>query len=185
MSNEPMPMREESLLPGQGTTAWEEARDRLANPGPDEYSHAWLATVRPNGRPHLMPIISFWIGGGLHFIVGEGTRKGRNLAANAWCVIGIENRKLPSLDIIIEGRAEPLAEPDDVRRIAQEFASQNWPLEPRGAEVHGPNAPTAGPAPYRIYRLTPHRAFGLPGNYGMFQVDPDDLPKPTRWDFAD
>jgi hypothetical protein len=185
MSNEPMPLREESLLPGQGTTAWVEARDRLANPGPDEYSHAWLATVRPNGRPHLMPIISFWIGGGLHFIVGEGTRKGRNLAVNAWCVVGIENRKLPSLDIIIEGRAEPLAEPDDVRRIAQEFASQNWPLEPRGAEVHGPNAPTAGPAPYRIYRLTPHRAFGLPGNYGMFQVEPDDLPKPTRWDFAD
>lgn len=26
-----------------------------------------------------------------------------------------------------------------------------------GAEVHGPNAPTAGPPPYRIYRVTPIR----------------------------
>jgi hypothetical protein len=33
-------------------------------------------------------------------------------------------------------------------------------------------------------RLTPHRAFGLPGNYRMSEVDPGDLPKPTRWDFG-
>ena len=185
MSNEPVPQRERSLIGDQRTTPWADARDRLANPGPEDYSHAWLVTVRPDGRPHLMPLISFWIDGGLHFIVGEGTRKGRNLASNAWCVVGTENRKLPSLDIIVEGRAEPLTDPEEVGRIADEFASKNWPLEVRGSEVHGPNAPTAGPPPYRIYRLTPDRAFGLPGNYGMFQVDLDDLPKPTRWDFAD
>ena len=184
MSNEPVPQREHPLANDQRTTPWDDARDRLANPGPEDYSHAWLATVRPDARPHLMPVISFWIDGGLHFIVGEGTRKGRNLASNTWCVVGTENRKLPSLDVIVEGQAEPLTDPDAVRRIAEAFASKNWPLEVRGAEVHGPNAPTAGPPPYRIYRVTPYRAFGLPGNYGMFQVDPDDLPKPTRWDFA-
>ncbi|HEX2140984.1 MAG TPA: pyridoxamine 5'-phosphate oxidase family protein [Candidatus Limnocylindria bacterium] len=184
MSNERVPQHEQSLIGHQRTTPWEDARERLANPGSEEYSHAWLATVRPNGRPHLMPLISFWMEGGLHFIVGEGTRKGRNLASNPWCVIGTENRKVPSLDVIVEGRAEPLTDPDEVRRIAEVFASRNWPLEVRGVEVHGPNAPTAGPPPYRIYRLTPSRAFGLPGNYGLFQVEPGDLPKPTRWDFA-
>jgi Pyridoxamine 5'-phosphate oxidase len=184
MSNEPVPQREQSLVGDRQTTPWEDARERLAHPGPEEYSHAWLATVRPDGRPHLMPLISFWMEGALHFIVGEGTRKGRNLASNPWCVVGTENRQLPSLDVIVEGRAEPLSDPDDVRQVAAVFASNNWPLEVRGVEVHGPNAPTAGPPPYRIYRLTPSRAFGLPGNHGMFQVDPGDLPKPTRWDFA-
>jgi hypothetical protein len=175
--------REQPMLGGDETTPWAEARERLANPGPDDYSHAWLATVRPDGRPHLMPLISFWIDGALHFIVGAGTRKGRNLAANAWCVVGTENRRLPSLDVVIEGRAEPLDDPDDVQRVADALVANNWPLEVRGVEVHGPNAPTAGPPPYRIYRLTPSRGFGLPGNYRMFEVDPDDLPKPTRWTF--
>ena len=184
MSNEPVPEREHSLVGDQRTLVWDEARERLANPGPEDYSHAWLATVRPDGRPHLMPIISFWIDGALHFIVGARTRKGRNLASNAWCVVGTENRKLPSLDVIVEGTAEPLTDPDDVRRIADAFSSKNWPLEVRGTEVHGPNAPTAGPPPYRIYRLMTDRAFGLPGNYGMSQVEPDELPKPTRWDFG-
>jgi hypothetical protein len=184
MSNEPAPERHRSLVGDERSTPWEDARDRLASPGPDDYSHAWLATVRPDGRPHLMPIISFWMDGGLCFIVGERTRKARNLAANAWCAVGTENRRLPSLDIVVEGRAEPLTDADEVRRIASEFAAKNWPLEADGVGVHGPNAPTAGPPPYRIYRLRPHRAFGLPGNHGMFDVDPDDLPKPTRWDFG-
>lgn len=175
--------REQPMLGGDETMPWSEARERLENPGPDDYSHAWLATVRPDGRPHLMPLISFWIEGALHFIVGEGTRKGRNLAANAWCVVGTENRKLPSLDVVLEGRAEPIADPDEVRRMAEAFAANNWPLEADGVEVNGPNAPTAGPPPYRIYRLTPSRGFGLPGNYRMADVDPDDLPKPTRWSF--
>ena len=183
MPNEPVPRREESLVgDGSRTTPWDVARDRLANP--EENSHAWLATVRQDGRPHLMPVIPFWIDGAFHFVAGEGTRKGRNLAANAWCVVGTESRKLPSLDVIVEGRAEPLADQDAVRRIAETLASRGWPLEASGAEVHGPNAPTAGPPPYRIYRVTPDRAFGLPGNYGMDQFQPDDLPKPTRWDFA-
>jgi hypothetical protein len=182
MPNEPVPRREKSLVGDTSrTTPWNEARDRLANP---EGSHAWLATVRPDGRPHLMPVIPFWIDGALHFVAGEGTRKGRHLAADARCVVGTESRKLPSLDIIVEGRAEPLTDPDAVRRITDAFVGNGWPLEARGAEVHGPNAPTAGPPPYRIYRVTPDRAFGLPGNYGMDQFQPDDLPKPTRWDFT-
>jgi hypothetical protein len=85
------------------TTSWENARDRLANSPPEEYSHSWIATVRPDGRPHLMPVITFWMDGATHFVAGETTRKGRNLTANTWCVIGVENRRLPSLDIIVEG----------------------------------------------------------------------------------
>ena len=165
-----------------GTTSWEDARKRLAEPEPGR--HSWLATVRADGRPHLMPVLVFWIDDALHFLAGEGTRKGRNLAADGRCVIGTESRGLPSLDIVVEGRATPLSDADAVRRIAEQFKANGWPLEARGTAVHGPNAPTAGPPPYRIFRVEPEKAFGLPGTFGMEQFKREELPRPTRWTFA-
>jgi hypothetical protein len=29
---------------------------------------SWLATTRPDGRPHLMPVIAFWIDGAIHIV---------------------------------------------------------------------------------------------------------------------
>jgi hypothetical protein len=182
-TQEPTPTREESLVgDGTRTTPWDVARARLANP--EDQRTNWLATVRPDGRPHLMPVIAFWMDGGFHFIVGEGTRKGRNLLADSHCVIGTGSRELPSLDVIVEGRAVPIDDNDEVRRIAEVFNANGWPLEARGNEVHGPNAPTAGPPPYRIFRMVPTKAFGLPGTYGMDKFEQEELPKPTRWRFA-
>jgi Pyridoxamine 5'-phosphate oxidase len=183
MTPERTPKTAEALVDDKpGTTSWDDARERLADPEPG--CHNWLATVRPDGQPHLMPVIAFWMEGALHFVAGEETQKGRNLAEEGRCVIGTESRGLPSLDIVVEGRAEPLSDPDAVRRMAQQFSSNGWPLEARGVEVHGPNAPTAGPPPYRIFRVEPLKAFGLPGTYGMEQFKQEELPKPTRWDFT-
>ena len=139
--------------------------------------------MRPDGSPHLMPIIAFWIDDAFHFVVSEGTRKGRNLAADGRCVIATGSMTLPSLDLIVEGHAKPLDDEAAVRRVAEMLNGNNWPLEARGDKVYGPNAPTAGPPPYSIYRLVPSKAFGLPGMLGMEKYDRDDLPKPTRWEF--
>ena len=93
------------------------ARERLANP---EYQRtSWLATTRPDGRPHLMPVITTWIDDAIHLVVGEGTRKGRNLAADGHCVVATSSTTLPSLDIVIEGRAEPVTDEDAVRHLAE------------------------------------------------------------------
>src|SRR5688572_7857157 len=106
MTTERAPVQETPLVEDQSdTTPWALARERLANPAPGQTS--WLATVRPDGRPHLMPIIAFWIDDAFHFVVSEGTRKGRNLAADGRCVIATGNTSpLPSLDFIVEGHAE-------------------------------------------------------------------------------
>jgi hypothetical protein len=183
MTTERAPVHEQSLVDDQtATTSWAFARERLSNPAPGQTS--WLATVRPDGRPHLMPIIAFWIDGAFHFVVGEGTRKGRNLAADGRCVIATGSTTLPSLDVVVEGRSEPLADEAAVRHIAEVLGENGWPLEARGDQVYGPNAPTAGPPPYSIYRMVPSMAFGLPGMLGMEEFDRDELPKPTRWDFG-
>lgn len=183
MTNERAPEQEQSLIgDGSATTSWETARDRLANPEPQQTS--WLATVLPDGRPHLIPVIAFWIDGALYFVAGEGTRKARNLADDDRCVIATGSTRLPSLDIVAEGRSELLSDGADVRRIAEHLNSNGWPLEVRGAEVFGPHAPTAGPPPYRIFRMLPSKALGLPGMFGMDQFDREDLPNPTRWVFG-
>lgn len=83
----------------------------------------------------------------------------------------------------MEGHAEPLDDEAAVRRIAELLNGNGWPLEARGVQVHGPNAPTAGPAPYSIYRMVASKALGLPGMLGMEQFDQTELPKPTRWEF--
>jgi Pyridoxamine 5'-phosphate oxidase len=183
MAQERAPERAQAMVGDQSaTTSWELARERLANP--EHQRTGWLATTRPDGRPHLMPVIAFWIEGAMHVVAGEGTRKARNLAANDRCVIGTTSTTLPSLDLVVEGRAEPLTDDAAVRHIAEVLAGNAWPLEAKGDDVYGPHAPTAGPPPYTIYRIVPTRVFGLPGMHGMDKFDPKDLPKPTRWDFA-
>jgi Pyridoxamine 5'-phosphate oxidase len=176
------PEREQSLVASPGTTSWDVARERLANP--EQQWTTWLATTRPDGRPHLMPVIAVWIDDAYHFIAGTGTRKARNLAANDRCVIALGSRTLPSMDIVVEGSAQPLNDPAEVERMADVFRSNNWPLDVRGNEVFGPNAPSAGPPPYRIFRMIPSKAFGLPGTFGMDKFDQEELPKPTRWEFG-
>ena len=178
------PRREQSLVGNDArTTSWDTARDRLANP--ENQRTSWLATTRPDGRPHLMPVITTWIDDALHLVVGEGTRKGRNLAADGHCVVATSSTTLPSLDIVIEGRAEPVTDEDTVRHLAEVYRTSGWPLEPAGDKVDGPNAPTAGPPPYTIFRIVPSKVFGLPGMLGMDRYDQSELPKPTRWEFED
>ncbi len=182
MTEERAPRRVQSLVGDESeTTSWDMARERLANP---EFQRtSWLATTRPDGRPHLMPVIATWIDGAIHIVAGEGTRKARNLAADGRCVIATTSTTLPSLDIVLEGRAEPLTDDDEVRHIAESLTKSGWPLEASGDKVDGPNAPTAGPPPYTIFRFRPSKAFGLPGMLGMDQFEQSALPKPTRWEF--
>jgi hypothetical protein len=183
MTNDRAPQREQSLAgDASGTTSWEVALERLENP--EVPRTCWLATTRPDGRPHLMPVIAFWIDGAIHIVAGEGTRKARNLAADGRCVIATSSTTLPSLDIVVEGRADPLTEEDAVRHIAEVLSAGGWPLEAKGDKVYGPNAPTAGPPPYKIFRIIPAKVFGLPGMYGMDQFDQTDLPRPTCWEFG-
>jgi hypothetical protein len=131
MTQERAPELERSLVGEEsGTTSWEVARDRLANP--EEQRTSWLATTRPDGRPHLMPVIAFWIDVAIHIVAGEGTRKARNLAADRRCVIATSSTMLPSIDIVVEGRADPLTEDDAVGHIAEVLNASGWPLEAKG-----------------------------------------------------
>ena len=65
----------------RGHLPWEVARLRLLSG-----RSIILATTRPEGRPHAMPVWFCWLDARLYFITANGTQKARNLAAQPWAV---------------------------------------------------------------------------------------------------
>lgn len=119
----------------------------------------WLATVRPNGRPHVAGVGVLWLDGKFYFTSGEGTRKSRNLAENPNCVVSVT---LPDLDLVVEGTATQVTDSATLQRIAERYAAQGWPASVGDGAITAPySAPSAGPAPWRLYAVTPNTAFGV------------------------
>jgi nitroimidazol reductase NimA-like FMN-containing flavoprotein (pyridoxamine 5'-phosphate oxidase superfamily) len=177
------PIAEQPLTDEAAATPWTEARARLETPEPGRTY--WLATVRPDGRPHVVPILGLWLDGGFYFITGEATRKGKNLAGDPRTVVTASSTTLPALDLILEGDARKVTDEANLQHVADAYgAKMGWPLEVRDGSVFGPNAPTAGPPPYAVYELRPRRVIGLPGIAGTEEgVGSAGAYSPTRWRF--
>ncbi|MFI5268919.1 MAG: pyridoxamine 5'-phosphate oxidase family protein, partial [Chloroflexota bacterium] len=80
----------------------------------------WLATVRPDGRPHLAGVGALWLDGKFYVVSGPGTRKSRNLAENPNCVIAVT---LPDLDLVEEGTATRVTDGATLQRVAERYVA--------------------------------------------------------------
>jgi general stress protein 26 len=119
----------------------------------------WLATVRPDGRPHVAGVGALWVDGRFYFTSGAGTRKSRNLAENPNCVISVS---LSGLDLVVEGTARLVTDKPTLRHLAERYAAQGWPASVSdGALTAEYSAPSAGPAPWNLYVVTASTAFGV------------------------
>jgi len=65
----------------------------------------WLATVRPDGSPHLVPIWFVWVDGKIYLCTGGNSVKVRNLMQNPHVSIALEDGVHP---LVIEGLAKPI-----------------------------------------------------------------------------
>jgi nitroimidazol reductase NimA-like FMN-containing flavoprotein (pyridoxamine 5'-phosphate oxidase superfamily) len=63
----------------------------------------WIATTRPDGRPHVMVIWAVWLDGFLYFCTGSTSQKARNLTANPHCTLSTEDA---AEAVILEGVVE-------------------------------------------------------------------------------
>ena len=63
-------------------------------------SNIWIATARPDGRPHLTPVWFAWHAGKVYICIDPHSVKARNLAENAKVSLALEDGSAP---IIIEG----------------------------------------------------------------------------------
>jgi hypothetical protein len=126
--------------------------------GPDRHT-AWLATVNPDGSPHVMPLGVMPIDGSLYFTSSPGARKAKNLAQSSHCAITVATHPF---DLVMEGEAVKVTDESQLQRIAQAFASHGWePTVCDGAFWAEFSAPSAGPLPWEVYELTPTTVYAL------------------------
>ncbi len=117
--------------------AWPEVEQKLV-----ESKTYWLATTRPDGRPHSVPVDGVWLDGALYFGGEPDTVHIRNLSADPRAVVHTESGESP---VIAEGTAawyQP--NPDEVSRLTEatrakygypvsreSYSGGTWRLSPR------------------------------------------------------
>lgn len=98
-----LPKSKKGLLP------WKWADDRLK-----KSRQYWIATTRPDGRPHVMVIWALWLDGMLYFSTGSTSRKAKNLAKNSHCTMCTDNA---AEAVIIEGTIEAEKDVEKIREF--------------------------------------------------------------------
>jgi PPOX class probable F420-dependent enzyme len=138
---------------GHGLLPWSWAAERLT-----AGHNYWVATTRPDGRPHVMPVWGVWWEGAFWFSTGDKTVKARNLAANPQCVICPERADEA---VILEGTAEWVPASDQLKPMWDAYHRKYaWDVKGSG-----------------FYAVRPRAAFGF--------IEKDKLftQTATRWGF--
>src|SRR5438270_4269947 len=123
----------------KGMLPWKWAEERLRRS-----RQYWIVTVRPDGRPHVMPVWGLWRNDGFYFSTGGRSRKARNLAANPNCVVCNEDTEQ---GVIVEGTAVVWRDDAQFEDFAREYQTKyKWDIRTMKEPV---------------YRVTPRVVFGL------------------------
>lgn len=114
--------------PAATATPWVEVRQAL-----DSAETSWVTTVRSDGRPHVTPLVTVWLDDALYFCTGPTEQKAVNLRANQNVVLTTGcNTWNEGLDVVVEGTAERVTDPEKLARLAQAWATKwdgRWHFE--------------------------------------------------------
>jgi hypothetical protein len=152
-----------------GVTAppWTEAERQLREAGV-----YWLSTVRPDGRPHVTPLIAVWLDNALYISPGDTDVKRKNLTANQNVVLTTGSNALhDALDIVVEGEAVLVRDDAKIRRVGDAFAAK-----------YGEDWRFTGPDGVVLYEVRPAKAFGF-GRGDAKGPPPQGGFSQTRWRF--
>ena len=152
---------------GATATPWAEGRRQL-----EMAEVYWLSTVRPDGRPHVTPLVGVWLDGAMYFTTGLEERKAKNLEDNKSCIITTGcNDLTKGLDVVIEGMAVAVREADKLQRVADAYNAKyeepfRFTVEDFALQGEGGKAV--------VFEVTPRKGFGY-GRGATFSA--------TRWRF--
>ena len=140
--------------------------------GPQRHT-MWLTTINPDGSPHVTAVGVVSDGGSWYFTSGPATRKSRNVARDPRCVVSVAAE---AFDLVVEGAAERVTDADELASVAAAFVAAGWPAEVDGDALTAEySAPSAGPAPWQVYRVNPSTVTALgtsePGGATRFQLE--------------
>ncbi|MGI8712268.1 MAG: pyridoxamine 5'-phosphate oxidase family protein [Solirubrobacteraceae bacterium] len=123
----------------------------------------WLSTVRPDGRPHVTPLIAVWHGEAIWFSTGPEERKAKNLAENPSCVLmtGRSDLVKGALDVALEGETEQVTDDAELEPIAAAFTAK-YGTETWDYTVHdGAFTHRAAGGRAIVFRVRPVRGLGF------------------------
>ena len=140
---------------GNPAAAWPDIEDRLGSGG-----WAWLS-LRTNDGVHTRPVFAAWTG--TSFVVASKATavKTRHLDTGDSCSLALD---LGVMHLTIDAHPVRLTAQHDLERAATAFLDvYDWPTTIAGDELDTPYAaPSSGGPPFRVYELTPARAFAFP-----------------------
>jgi general stress protein 26 len=166
----------DGLAPLEWSRVDTEIQQRLEDWDPEAADRptTWLTTINADGTPHVTSVGALWHAGSFWFQTGEHTRKARNVARDPHCSMSVTTR---GLDVVIEGEAQRVTDPKQVSEAAALWAKGGWPAQPdeSGTGITAPfNAPSVGPPPWFVYKITPRSATAVAS------LEPHGS---TRWKF--
>ncbi len=142
--------------PGAAATGWDRAAALLA-----DAELSWLTSVRPDGTPHVTPLITVVHEGTLHFCTGPEERKARNIAANPAVALTTGSNTLHGgTDVVLEGRAERVTDEQRLRSLADAWVAkygEEWRFTVSGDAFRPPE----GGGEAWVYAVRPTRGFGF------------------------
>jgi nitroimidazol reductase NimA-like FMN-containing flavoprotein (pyridoxamine 5'-phosphate oxidase superfamily) len=156
---------------GAHPTEWAEGRQHL-----EEAEVFWLSTVRPDGRPHVTPLLAVWCADAMYFCTGSDERKAKNLKRNQHCILTTGRNTLDeSLDVVVEGRVAEVSDAAELEQVAKTYETK-YPTHvgARKGTWFG-LADTIRRSEVSVYRVTPRTVLGFARGREFSQ---------TRWQFA-
>lgn len=138
--------------PGALATPWAEARKEL-----EDAEIFWLSTVRPDGRPHVTPLVAVWLDDSPWFVTGPAERKAANLQSNPNVVLTTGSNALnEGLDVVVEGQAVPETDSATHQRVAETFSAKySPPFKFTVEDFQGGGGDTL------VFRIEPRKVFGF------------------------
>lgn len=126
----------------------------------------WIATTRPDGRPHSRPVWGVWQDGRLFF--STGSLAARNLPGNPEITVHTENG---GEVVIVEGRAEAVSEQAVIDRFAAAYNRKYlWDVDPQAM-------------PGTLYAVVPRVVFGWISDDSGLDGGASFHGTATRWRF--
>ena len=136
----------------QGLLPWDWAIEHL-----HDSHNFWIATTRPDGRPHLMPLWGLWDDHALYISTSGSSRKAVNLLVQPACSISTSRADEA---VIVEGVAEQVTDAARLKELLVDYTAK-----------YGTGFPADSP----VFRISPRTVFGFT-EYGLSQ-------NATRWRF--
>jgi general stress protein 26 len=85
----------------------------------------WLTTVRPDGRPHVTPLIGLVEDSAAYFCTGLREQKAHNLEGNASVALTTgTNTWAAGLDVVVEGTAVRITGNAELQRLADAYEAK-------------------------------------------------------------